>query len=284
MSAEAIKDFLSKHLGSATEFELVQLGQKSSGGVAVYPAADLTDDKLDELVIEIAREAEQDAQALGGVNRYALVARFDAGKKPLRVVFRVTGDDENGFGVGGESEPATPEGLVAQTQRHTEALMRQCVSLTMAVAGHQNELIARQSETIMQMSAKHFESIQTIEELLSERSLREREEKRENARIEMRQTAFKEGIPLAKIVGAKLLTGGKIPAEKSPIVDAFKSWIKQLDPKKFERIMGELSPAEQAGILEIMTAATADEATEKEKATNGTNGHAVEPPADAGFH
>lgn len=275
MTAVALDDFIKKSLDKVASYELVQIGQKSVGLIEEY-AGEEWRDKGDELITTIMGRAHQDSAALGGLNRYALLAHFD-GKRTLRCAFRAQGDED---GIGGESEPANAEGLAAQAMRHAEALMRQCVSLTMSVAGHQNELIARQSEQITRMSEKHFEAIKTIEELLSEKALRDIELKREDRKIELQQQFVREGMPLAKVVGAKLLTGNKIPAEKSPQVEALKMWVHNLEPAKFQQILGALSPVEQAGLLEIMTSLTADE-----QKGDGSNGQAHDgPPAGTGFH
>ena len=269
--------FLKKNVESAASFELVQIGQKGVGLLEEYDASEWRD-RPEALEREIHARAHADASALGGLNRYAVVARFD-GRKTLRCAFRAHGDED---GIG-ESEPANAEGLASQAMRHSEALMRQCVSLTMAVAGHQNELIARQGDTIAKMSATHFESIKTIEELLSEKTLREIEIKREDAKLAMRKDMFDEGKPLVKMLGAKMLSkNGKLNAEKNPQVEALKTFVKTLKPEKFQAILSTLSPVEQAGLLEILTTLTADDETEKEQA-NGKNG-SPEPPVGTGFH
>lgn len=273
--------FLKKNVEKAASFELVQIGQKSVGLLEEFDASEYRE-KPEALESEIRSRAHEDASALGGLNRYAVLAHFD-GRKTLRCVFRAQGVDDDG--IGGESEPANAEGLAAQAMRHSEALMRQCVSLTMAVAGHQNELIARQGETISTMAGKYFESIKTIEELLSEKALRELEVKREDAKIQMRKEMFDEGKPLVKMLGAKVFSGknGKISADKNPQVEALKAFVKSLKPEKFNAILSTLSPVEAAGLLEILTTLTADEDEGKED-SNAKNGSHAEPPAGTGFH
>ncbi len=249
----------------ATRVELLQFGQKSTGFVDEFELNDDLD--REELAASIEIRAEQDSTALASpTNVYSVVAKFDDPKKRSpRCIFRVKGCEVEEDG-GGPTEPANAEGLTGQAMRHSEAMMRQTVALTIGVSGTQAETIARLSEQVSQMGAKHFEYVMTIEELLSEKALREIEHKREMQKMEMRATAMKEGLPLAKMLGAKVLTGGKIPAEQSPIVNALRAFVQQLDPEKFQKILSALSPIEQAGLLEILTTLTADEQTEKEKA------------------
>src|SRR5258708_14953478 len=98
--------------------------------VATFGPQKLGDDEgiFGELVRRIDEAIDTDAEGLGGLQRYLLVAVAEdriVARLPLRCSSLVGGDTGDGESI--ESEPPTSRGQVAQLMRHNEALMRMFV-------------------------------------------------------------------------------------------------------------------------------------------------------------
>lgn len=203
---------------------------------------------------EIAELAWEDAAGMGGVQKYKLDAFFGKSKKSGRIhrfAIDVRGDNlDSEF-----SEPATGQGIVAQSMRHSEHLMR------MAIGGSNATIqqLARQNEALMKrllmMEDKHWEGVEAREKLLTQAEEREiarmqavAKEKRLDEALEVVKT-LAPGI--ADRASAKLLGSGSPEGEKKiedAKVDAF---LESLTSEQQAKIAGILKPHQLAALVEL---------------------------------
>lgn len=150
----------------------VELRQhKVSGGAEVVRSYEISnrDVALNPLALEIVQDAVDDAEGLRGLQRYGLYAFYGTSEVPTggRKLFNIQSDDGMDVGDMEGSEPPTPEGMLAQTQRHLESVMR----LQVASTSQQINALMRQNERlndrIERMEGQHFRAIEVTEELLS---------------------------------------------------------------------------------------------------------------------
>ena len=84
----------------------------------------IDDDELEIMVNQIEGQVLEDAEGIGGVQKYRILAYFTKAARSVgRFTFRMAGAEldeyEDGF-----SEEATSKGHMSQMMRHNEALMR----------------------------------------------------------------------------------------------------------------------------------------------------------------
>jgi hypothetical protein len=91
---------------------------------------------------QLFKRLEDDAESIGGLQTYALLAFRDGAKVPRdRLVLRVDGGTD---GAAAATEPPSAVGLVAQAHRHNEALMQMVLRST----GVALETLAKQNSTL----------------------------------------------------------------------------------------------------------------------------------------
>lgn len=201
----------------------------------------LTEDSyLETITLEIESACYDDAEGVGGVQKYTIVPLYGekleaAGRYVLRV--SASGDDSEGEI---DSEPATKQGLVTQLMRHNEALMRTSIMATGNIISQQNRVISRQADHIENMMAKHFDTTVELEGLMSQRHERDLEAKKAKFKMEQQKEIFDKVSLLLPTVVNKI-TGKKLLQEK-------------VTPKDMQlrELLGSLTPAQQQAIGQIL--------------------------------
>src|SRR5262245_12354067 len=98
----------------------VSVNDRHADVSTIAVAEETDDDALAALAEEIEVAIQNDADGLGGMQRYLVVAlRGEA--QLTRLPFRMAATDEDEAGEPIDSEPATSKGLLAQLMRHNEA-------------------------------------------------------------------------------------------------------------------------------------------------------------------
>ena len=158
-----------------------------------------------KLVEEISETLSSDAQDLGGIQRYQLVARCrgqDVGSTTIRHATDLVPSAI-------DSEPASARGLVAQAQRHAEAAVRMLVQGNGALFQSFQKRLTEQDALIERLYGRWIESMETKEQLVTERAALgiESEERKvanevraakEIAEIERTNAMWKEGLSMVK--------------------------------------------------------------------------------------
>jgi hypothetical protein len=161
--------------------------------------------ELYKLVEEISETITSDAQDLGGIQRYQLVARCrgqDVGSTTVRFAMDVMPSAI-------DSEPASARGLVAQAQRHAEAAVRMLVQGNGTLFTSFQRRLAEQDALIERLYGRWIESMETKEAVTAERATLaiEADERRadneiraakEVAEIERKNAIWTEGMSMVK--------------------------------------------------------------------------------------
>lgn len=211
------------------------------------------DNWIGSFVADVESHVEMDAGGLGGTQAYCILAfrAKEPDKATGRHTFRITVDEDV------NDEPLNTEGpnktgLVAQSMRHTEAMMRYS---TVAIG----QVIANQSRTIERLSAEneallkqHARTFEVLEELQSHKHERE---------IEIRKAEFKEQVTrdmvnkaglllpslVNRVVGKRLL-----PERTTPLEESIKQFMSSLTEDQMMTLAGVLTPEQQIALGSVV--------------------------------
>src|ERR1700685_3418913 len=118
-----------------------------TAALAEWPLADLDGVTLTSTCEDIGARLQDDASQLGGMQRYILTA-WQGDKCLGRMTVRAKGEEAEDKDDGVLSEPANSKGLVAQTMRHLEGVMKTALvhasvpQIAMGMLIKQNETMA----------------------------------------------------------------------------------------------------------------------------------------------
>ena len=229
------------------------------------------EDALLALGEDIERTIFADATGLGGIQRYLVVACLgDAliARLPIRQVA-----SEVRIGDPVDSEPATPQGLLAQLMRHNEAQARLFAGAMGQIVGNMGETIERQKAEIDKADAIRVEALQRVEGLISHEHERELAILKETNRGARLQQAIGFALGVAPLLANRVL-GQKLFKESqgSPIKALLKRLFDSLTEEQRTKLLGILSPVQLAALRELFASAGEDPAAGKK---------ADAPPADA---
>lgn len=253
-----IKTFLRKQRAlppddkSLSKLRLVHLGTKQTELWAhEFEDGDAVDE--DSLTSEIVNSAADDAEGVGGLQKYKLEAYF--GRKTVGRMQRFSIDARTDDGLDAESsEPANAKGLVTQSMRHAEIMLKSTVGATHQVINQllrQNEAYAERIRVLEQKLAEVYD---VRERLLSQEAERDvmraqalSEEKRKDEIVDSLKT-------LLPVVASKV---GLLPADASQpsngadVVMKVKALVDGIKPDQIAKIASVLSPAQQILFMEL---------------------------------
>lgn len=265
--------------GRCTSFILSHVGSGSKSNiVTTMPLLErVGPDDIEEIVGQLNETATIDAEGLGGLQKYMLQATFENLDKPInRFIFRLNAtDNEDNVDVM-DSEPATQKGLMSQMMRHTEATFRISMASTGNIVGMQNRIISRQAEQIENLTQKHIELVQVLEELQTEKHQRELD-----SAVALRKQAAYQDITqkillLLPTVANKLTGKNLLPEKTSSGEQMIKSLMDSLSPEQMGHMQSMLKPEQQMIIFQIYENMrkfdeSKNETTEEEKKSNGAS-------------
>jgi hypothetical protein len=229
------------------------LGSKQGQEVCAFdvPNGEVSPLWLSDTRQSIEMQAQSDADGIGGTQHYILQAVDSDGATLTRKAFRVQGDDPD---VGGEisSEPATKGGLLAQTMRHLEAVMRTSTISTESIMKHMARTIdrlAEQNESLQEQRSEVFEMLEQLTSAAHERQIASKNAESRNAAMMEAAKSLKVLVPLiaSKISGQKMLGDGSQGQAISAVMDSIKQ-----DPERLASLVQLLKPEEQAVLFELM--------------------------------
>jgi hypothetical protein len=124
-------------------------------------------DDGDDLLSRIEEALEDDAEGLGGVQKYVLLAIAD-GRAISRLPLRVAAGLDEGAGLEPmDSEPANSKGLLGQLMRHNEVQTRLLAASVGQVVTTMQRTITRLQETCERADDRRLEAVEAAEQLLS---------------------------------------------------------------------------------------------------------------------
>lgn len=258
--------FLLKHVNANAKQNEVQTFDCRS--IHKQSDGDKRDTFIDQIINAIEEAAHDDAESLGGHQKYLLLAYYQNSTKPLaRCGFRVdAGDDDDDSDEELASEPANAKGLVAQAMRHQEGNFRTSVMATNHVINMMQRTIDTQQETINTLLASKMDTIKLVEDLVSQRHERDLAAAEQKALLDMKENLVKKGMLLAPLVVNKLAGKKIMPEDMSSKEALLSEFAKSLTQEQVLAIHQQLNPAQAAAMLEILKSVLPQE---EEKTTNG---------------
>ena len=208
--------------------------------------------ETDMLVNRIVDVAQRDANDFeGGIQKYALYAYYtDDPNYVPRKIFRVAADDEVTRDLS-PSEPPTEKGLVGQTMRHLEAVMKTAtVSYGVTV-----ENLTRQVREAME--AKKVTDQQTVDlmllvqENLNEAHRRRLDERREEMNMGIREGLF-EQLKVAIPIILNRISGKPLLPEQDKSFMLMAALLENLRPDQQAFLRENLDPPQAAVLGEIL--------------------------------
>jgi len=232
-----------------------------------YGLAEIDEQGLANLARDVDEQLGTDADGLTGTQRYMLfcVTGDDDNPKRLgRLPLRYRGQPEDGDADEISSEPATAKGLLAQSQRHTEAFARLAIGQMAPLAGVQERMISRLADMNDKMMDKHVELLELVEELSSHKHARQLEEKREEGKQATRAIFAKQLMPMIATIVRKA-TGATPAGALPPEVAQIKTLLESLTDQQQEQLQAILSPAQVIAFVDLFDQM---DAKEEKAATN----------------
>ena len=214
---------------------------------------DFTDISPEDLASKIDHTADEDARFAHGAPLYAVLwYRKGEESRPYasRISFRKRGGAEEFDGVE-ESEGPSAQGLVAQAMRHTEFFARHGmiqVHTAMQMLQRENAELRRSNQMYME---KHARVIEVMERLMSEEQTR-RLELRKAALGEVRSEKLWEMVMILAPLALRhfAVNKGQKSTEEFATAQMLSGLMSSLSEKQMQMIVGNLNPAQQAGIFE----------------------------------
>jgi hypothetical protein len=214
---------------------------------------------------DIENTIHADATGLGGIQRYLVVACLgDAliARLPIRQVA-----SEVRIGDPVDSEPATPQGLLAQLMRHNEAQARLFAGAMGQIVGNMGETIERQRVEIDKADSIRIEALQRVENLISHEHERDLDLLKETNRAKRLQQAVGFAMGVAPFIANRVL--GKTvfkESSASPVKALLKQLYESLTEEQRSKLLGILSPVQLAALQQLFASAT--DAPPVEKTSN----------------
>jgi hypothetical protein len=235
-----------------------------------------SDDLIAQLISEIESYSRDDAEGVGGRQRYIVFAHRGEGSEPLRFPFPMYGSDkvgeeEAGYIEGFESEGANAQGLVSQLMRHNEIMMRANIGSMGTILNVQNRMLARLGDLCENLMGSKYEALELKEEVISQKHERD---------IEVRMLTGKENLQNQAIEGIKMLipvvmnkiAGKQIIAATDPTSLMIKGLAESLTPEQFQALLRILRPEQQAVLIEMVQATQSEPKPPTAPANGGTQG------------
>lgn len=220
---------------------------------------------VEQIINAIEEAAHDDAESIGGHQRYLIFAFFQNETKPLaRAGFRMDAGDDDEGDEELESEPANAKGLVAQAMRHQEGNFRTSVMTTNHTISMLQRTIDSQMETINALMKGHLDNLKLVEDLVTQRHERELMSKREELNADIKNDFARKGMMLLPAV-VNRLTGKNVIPGSSPGEIMINDFLETLTEEQLMKIAPILSPEQQVIVFEMLNSKIAKEEAAKEK-------------------
>lgn len=215
---------------------------------------DGVEEGINPLLRKIADAAQGDADDLkSGVQLYALYTYYENDRTYApRKVFRVTHSDVEIERDVKPSEPATETGLVSQTMRHLEVVLRnQTIAAGQQIASQQAALdrATTMNEKLMENQLSIMVLAQDMLDNTHGRRLREKESE---ANLAMKESAMASLAPLLPVI-VNRLAGSQILPEENKSLMLMAGLLENMKPEQQAAILSALSDSQRAVLAEIIS-------------------------------
>lgn len=232
---------------------------------------EIDEDKLRLVVDELEALLQDDADGIGGVQRYMVVAKDEAGENFARLSLRVAAAYQEGDPEGDElsSEPANAKGMVAAAMRHTDAAYRAMGGSIGMIIQTQQRTISRLSEQNEKLAGKAMDVLTHTEELLSRKHERDLELEEERGK-QRRKGEFVAQIQAMVPAVMQKLTGIAAPTGPDDAfnVQTLKAVAESITEEQFDALKGVLTPAQFFALASLMEKVSANKG--EDAGSNGT--------------
>lgn len=213
-------------------------------------------DHLSETANEIISRAEEDANGMGGIQRYVLnLYESTNPKSAARFPFRIRGQDEefDDGGAGGEEAP-TSKGLLQQLMRHNEANSR---TMTVAIGGIVNALVRRLDASdarVEKLMEQRYQMYETLEASMSQQHMRDMEMLQQDASEKRKEQVFGKLMLLLPAVLNKL-SGKKVMDGDDPMTLMVRGFAESLTPDQIRSLAEKLTQEQQIVLAQLLQSA-----------------------------
>jgi len=222
------------------------------------------------LLTDLDLKIHDDAEGLGGLQRYLVVALDTGGAQLGRCTIRYSVAEEGGDEI--DSEPATPKGLISQQMRHTEAIMRTHTMGTAGIIQAQQRTIVRQQETIETLVKDRMESLGTIESLMTEKHRRDMESQQQVFRQKLMADTFDRVKLLLPAVVNRIAGKTVLPERHTPEAMMVRGLVDSMTADQLDSFRSVLKPEQILALTELMQAEAKNQAAEAAASTT-SNGN-----------
>ena len=214
---------------------------------------DMDHDELEVLANDIEADSAEDAEGIGGVQKYQLMAFRVKSRLPVgRFTFRMSGSEIDEYDGDGSSEPANQRGHMAQMMRHNEALMRISVMGANQSIGLLNRTVAKQADQIDSLMGERFRTMELLEQLVSKKHERELATKESENREERYQQLFEKGNVLLPLIANKIAGRKVLPEHVSPEVSMTRALFETMSQAQMSAILPHLRPEQRLALIEVL--------------------------------
>jgi hypothetical protein len=234
----------------------LNLTNQIQGDVATFPVKleDGAENEIAPLLLQIAEASQRDSNDQNsGVQKYALYAYFPADKTYVpRKIFRVGPVDEEVERDVVPSEPPTEKGLVAQTMRHLEAVMRHST----VAQGYQMQVMQRELQRVSDMnerfSQQQIDFLVLFQDTMNDATKRRLAERKEEAGIAMKETALSKLSALLPVIVNRIAGQQVLPQEDTSFM-LMSSLLEGLSDDQQKILFNTLSDAQRMTLAEILS-------------------------------
>ena len=260
---QQIADWIREHVSSAVAgrgrcarlvLRHMSLEGKPQGDVNAFniPQDEGLAGETDMLVNKVVDSAQRDANDYpGGIQRYAIFAYYtgDKGYVP-RKNFRVAAEDEISRDVT-PSEPPTEKGLVGQSMRHLEAVLKTATVSYGVVVENLTRQVRDQQEAKKVSDQQMVDVMLLVQENLNEAHRRRLDERREEMMMGIKEGIF-EQLKVAAPIILNRIAGKPLLPEQSKSFMLMAALLENLRPEQQAFLRDSLDPPQAAVLGEIL--------------------------------
>jgi hypothetical protein len=244
--------------GSCERIVLKHLSAGKNGGQEVqtfFLEKRVEEKELTDLVEGIVNSSQEDADGIGGTQKYVLTAWFrDDDEIKSRLVFRVKGSEGDDDDDPIDSEPPTKIGLVAQQMRHNEIIMRSAnfaMGSTLASLNRDNESLREENRKLREERRDYIEH---YEQLLSLHHERELKSKEHEFMLKAKGQAWEKITLIAPALVNRMMGKKLLPEKTTPEAMAFKSLVDSITPEQMSTLQTVFTPDQVISFFQLYEA------------------------------
>jgi len=235
----------------------LNISNQAQGDIAAFPVKleEGAEDEIEPLLLQVAEAAQRDANDQNsGVQKYGLYAYFPADKSWVpRKIFRVAPTDEaiDDRNIS-PSEPPTEKGLVSQTMRHLEAVMRHStVSMGFMMQSMQKEL-QRLAEGNQRYAEQQVDFMVLLQDTMNDATKRRLQEREAEAGLAMKEDAMAKLNALLPVI-INRIAGKQVLPEEDRSFMLMSALLENMSDEQQQAFFNNLTVAQRMTLTEIMS-------------------------------